>query len=147
MSGDTPISALATLVLFFICALNDDMASSLNDLRSSMAFSYNDNLCVHLWHTYGEIPSSSSTVMSNIAEILEDHSFLMPALLKRLIVFSTFVHSLHTFTEAIASKFSKHASNRNANHFSKMRHLFLPFLDKTSYYVTNQDLRITRYLN
>ena len=110
VSGDTPISAIATLVLFFICALNDDMASSLNDLRSSIAFSYNDNLRVHLWHTYGETPSSSSTVMSNIAEILEDHSFLMPALLKRLIVFSTFVHSLHTFTEAIASKFSKHAS-------------------------------------
>ena len=86
------------------------MASSLNDLRSSMAFSYNDNLRVHLWHTYGETPSSSSIVMSNIAEILEDHSFLMPALLKRLIVFSTFVHSLHTFTEAIARKFSKHAS-------------------------------------
>ena len=83
------------------------MASSLNDLRSSMAFSYNDNLRVHLWHTYGETTSSSSIVMSNIAEILEDH---MPALLKRLIVFSTFVHSLHTFTEAIASKFSKHAS-------------------------------------
>ena len=85
------------------------MASYLNDLRSSMAFSYNDNLRVHLCHTYGETPSSS-IVMSNIAEILEDHSFLMPALLKRLIVFSTFVHSLHTFTEAIVSKFSKHAN-------------------------------------
>ena len=108
------------------------MASSLNDyLRSSMAFSYNDNLRVHLWHTYGETPSSSSIVMSNIAEILEDHSFLMPALLKRLIVFSTFVHSLHTFTEAIASKFSKHARIYiyiyfliaiEMQHFSKMRH-------------------------
>ena len=59
VSGDMPISALATLVLFFICVLNDDMASSLNDLRSSMAFSYNDYLRVHLWHTYGETPSSS----------------------------------------------------------------------------------------
>ena len=106
------------------------MASSLNDyLRSSMAFSYNDNLRVHLWHTYGETPSSSSIVMSNIAEILEDHSFLMPALLKRLIVFSTVVHSLHTFTEAIASKFSKHARIYyifliaiEMQHFSKMRH-------------------------
>ena len=63
----------------------------MNALRSSMAFSYNDNLRVHLWYTYGETPSSFSIVMSNIAEILEYLSFLMPALLKRLIVFSTFV--------------------------------------------------------
>ena len=129
------------------------MASSLNVyLRSSMAFSYNDNLRVHLWHTYGETPSSSSIVMSNIAEILEDHSFLMPALLKRLIVFSPFVYSLHTFTEAIASKISKHEEYNIiyfliGNILAKRVILFLPFFDKTSYYVTNQDLRITRYLN
>ena len=78
------LHGVATLVLFFICAFNDDMASCLSVFRSSMAFS-ND--------TYGK---TLSIVMSNTAEMLEDHSFLMPALLKRSTVLSTFVHSLHT---------------------------------------------------
>ena len=72
VSGDTPLSGLHTLVLVFICAFNDDMASSLNALRSTMAFSNDDNLRVHLYHTYGETLSSSSIVISNTAEILED---------------------------------------------------------------------------
>ena len=46
VSGDTPISALDTLVLF-ICGFNEDMVSSLNALRCSIAFSNNDNLHVH----------------------------------------------------------------------------------------------------
>ena len=85
-----------TLVVFFICAFNYDMTCSLNALWSSMA------LRIHLYHTYEE--NLSSILMSNTTENLEDHSYLMPALLKRLTVLSILVHSLHTFTEAIASK-------------------------------------------
>ena len=69
-----------------------------------MAFFNDDNQCVLLQHTYGESLSSSTRVMSNIAEILEEHAFLMPDLLKRSTALSTFVHRLYTYTEAFASK-------------------------------------------
>ena len=76
--------------------------------------------------------------LANIAEILDDQSFLMPALLKRLIVLSTFVMLAYKkiFVIAIEEQII----------IAKCVILFLPSLDKMSY-VINQDLRITRYLN
>ena len=40
-------------------------------------------------------PGQLTGVSSNTTEILEDHSFLMPALLKRSTVLSAFVHLLN----------------------------------------------------
>ena len=68
-----------------------------------MVFFTTIDVCTY--STHGE--TVLSIVMSNTAEILEDRSFLMPAL--QLFCQQLYTHT-HLLIQAITSKFSKHAS-------------------------------------